>query len=382
MTIRRRHLAAAAVAATGLAATVMAVTAAGPAQAQPAAAKPPGWRIVGLIGDSDLYLPALVAVSPSEAWVGGSQSEPGGTGPVLDEIANGELHNAAPPGGNGVFVNDLSAAGPDDVWATEANAPTVLHLGEHGLSAHSLAIGGDDILTNGVAAVSTKSTWVFTYDFSTKTSYSIHYNGKSWTQRALPYTIDGDSDALVSGTSDSNIWALSFSGPGGAADALHYNGRRWRRTYFPSHLAPAGYSVYPEGIYAQSPSNVWAALYSNGSTVKKLRYGPVLLLHWNGRRWSKITGTLPTAALTGAMTSDGHGGLWLYGLTTQTSGVFLHYSGRRFRAYKVPTARASHQVITVTALSEVPGTHTVMATGSVNVDFVADSGAAVLEYTP
>jgi hypothetical protein len=350
---------------------------AAPAQASVAATH--RWYIAKMIGTRDVFLDDMTAASASDTWLGGSQGS-SGTTPVLDQLSHGKLKTVVAPGGGAVFVDDLSALSASDVWATEANAPFVLHLGPRGWSRHSLAIGSDDILISGVIAVSTKSVWVLDYDFSTKTYYSYHDNGKTWSQRKLTYNIDGDNDeGLVSGTSNSNIWGLSFTGPGGAANAVRYNGKKWLLTKFPTGLAPAGYTLYSKGIYAQSPTNVWASLYSSGKTG----YGPLILLHWNGKRWSKITGKLPKAALQGPMTSDGHGGLWLYGSTPNgLAGLFLHYSRGHWTTYKEPTARASHQIVDVLGLALLPGTSSVQAVGNIAPTFGGDSGAAVLEYTP
>jgi hypothetical protein len=366
------------VAALATAATAAAAPAEARSQPRAATGAARGWRVVKLIGTRNVFLDDMVSVSASDAWLGGSR----GTlaSPVLYQLSRRRLRTVVPPGGAGVFVSDLGALSASDVWATESNAPYVLHLGRRGWSHHSLAIGSDDILIAGVVPVSTKSTWVFDYDFTTKTYYSYHYNGKAWTRRKLPYEIDANTNTeLVSGTSDSNIWALSFTGPGGTANAVRYNGKKWLVTKFPSGLAPVGYTLYTSGIYAQSPTSVWAALYSSG----KHGYGPLVLLHWNGTRWSKITGRLPAAALQGPMTSDGRGGLWLYAYTRSgLGGLFLHYSGGHWTTYKAPTARASHQMVDAVGMALVPGSRTVLAVGDLDPTFGGDSGAAVLEYTP
>jgi hypothetical protein len=367
-------------AAAALSALALAAATTGPAQAQPRdrAASPHGWRIIKLMGSTNVFLDDMAAASASDTWLGGSRGSLGT--PVLYQLSRGRLRTVVPPGGGGVFVSNVAALSASEVWATESNAPYVLRLGRRGWSRHSLAIGSDDILISGVVPVSRKSTWVFDEDWTKQTYYSYHYNGKTWTQRKLPYAIDGDTNTgLVSGTSDSNIWALSFTGPGGTANALHYNGKKWLRTKFPSGLAPAGYTLYTSHIYAQSATSVWAVLYSSGKTG----FGPLVLLHWNGSRWSKIGGKLPKAALLGPITADGHGGLWLYARTLSgLGGLFLHYSGGRWTTYKEPTALASHQLVDVSGLALVPGSSAVLAAGSIGLTMGGDFGGAVLEYTP
>jgi hypothetical protein len=370
--------------AVGLSVAALTAAAVTPAQAQPGAGSrhvATGWRVVKLIGTKNVIPTSVAAVSSTDAWIGAARILTASYLPALYQLNRGRLKTVVPAGGAGVFVADVIALSASNVWATEADSPFVLHLGPRGWSRHSLAIGSDDILIAGVVPVSAKSVWVVDYDFTTKIYYSYHYNGKTWIQRKLPYGIDADADeGLLSGTSDSNLWGLSFTGPGGTANAVRYNGKKWLVTDFPAHLAPVGYTLYSKSIYAQSPKSVWATLYSAGKTS----YGPLVLLHWNGKRWSKISGKLPKAVLQGPITSDGHGGLWMYASATNgLSGFFLHYVGGRWSTVKMPTARASHQPVTVLSMDVAPRSQTVFASGEVADEGLGgDAGAAVLQYTP
>jgi hypothetical protein len=46
------------------------------------------------------------------------------------------------------------------------------------------------------------------------------------------------------------------------------------------------------------------------------------LLNWNGRSWSRVAFSLPTAE-TGYVTQDGHGGLWLADIASRRSGAWF-----------------------------------------------------------
>ena len=106
---------------------------------------------------------------------------------------------------------------------------------------------------------------------------------------------------------------------------MRYNGKKWQVIAFPRNLAPKGTTVYSKQILAVSPTSVWATI----STFTAKGVGPVVLLHWNGHQWSKVTGKLPGGTLLGPVASDGHGGAWLFAENkAQTKALLLHYSGR------------------------------------------------------
>jgi hypothetical protein len=374
MTIRRRRLAAAAAAATGLAATVLAVTAAGPiAQAQPAAAKPSGWRIVTLVGGKDVYLDDLAAVSASDIWLGGSQGSTT-TVPVLYQLSHGRLKATTEPKNLDAFVSELSVQPGDasNVWAAEDETPYVLHLGKHGWRRYALRVGSDDVSVAGVVPVSARSTWAFVNDVSADRAYFFHFNGSAWRRQPAPSSFGSDSViGLVSGTAGNNIWALTP-----VTGALHYNGTRWVTTHLPAALTATDH-LAALTVSAQAPGSAWVTMFPSPTTAA----GPVVLAHWNHGRWNRITGKLPAAILQGPITSDGHGGLWLYATTpNRRTGLFLHYSGGRWKSYPVPTA--GHQPITVNGLTLVPGSDEVLAVGPLAATDDSDAGSVVLEFKP
>jgi hypothetical protein len=85
---------------------------------------------------------------------------------------------------------------------------------------------------------------------------------------------------------------------------------------------PAAAALGPQQILALSPMDVWATFSPNRTTG----VATLVLLHWNGKRWSKITGKLPNASLTGAIASDGSGGVWLAAVNAaDTVPLILHF---------------------------------------------------------
>jgi hypothetical protein len=350
------------------AAAIAAVAGMPAAQAKPT----PGWRVIRTFSAKNTGLDSLATLKGGTAWAGGET--PAGL-PVVYHITS-KWRGYVLPGTIGDFVNSISATSPTNVWATHANTPAVAHLTAKGWVEHTFAIGTDQILLSGVVTTSPKDTFVFAYDFATKLAYAYHYDGKHWSQKLIPADADGNSSSgLVSGTSYSNIWALISIG-GTTPASMRFNGKKWQVLKFPGHLAPAKTTVFGRQIYAESPTSVWATIY----TLVGPRVGPVVLLHWNGHKWSKVGGRLPKAALTGPITSDGSGGLWLAAAnTTFTKKLLLHYSRGKWSTIDAPTDLG--KVLTIDQLSLVPGTHSVLGTAIIGLG-LGTAGSAVLKYGP
>jgi len=341
-----------------------------PAQAATSA----GWHILKTFATDNLALSAVAAISGGSAWVGG---ETPAQQPVLYHLVSGKWQEVPLAGSPGTFVNSVSATSPTNVWASLANTPAVVHLTKHGWVPHRFVIGSDQVLLSGVVTTGPTNTWVLAYDFTTKLSYAYHNNGHVWTSQSLPAAATGNSNiGLVSASSAANIWALTYVG--GKSASMRYNGTKWQVIKFPANLVPTSKTLYARQILAESPTNVWAALFV-GSTKG---VGPVLLLHWDGHAWSKVTGKPPAGALSGPIASDGAGGLWLGGYNASgAKEVLLHYSGGHWKSYSMPVATGS-KALALQDLALVPGSRELLGTAVIAPTFGGDSGSAVLRYEP
>jgi hypothetical protein len=337
----------------------------GPGAASAAAG--PGWRVIKVIGTRNVVLRAIAARSAGRAWLGGLRATKFET-PVLYNLAGGRARLTVPAGGNGVGVSSVSADSASNVWAADLGAPIVLRLTKTGWSPRSVAIGEDEVSIAGVVATGRSSAWALAEDITTRRSYAYHYDGKTWQRTRIPYAPDADSQVgIVSGTSDASIWALTFTGKAQTPAAFHYNGSSWVLTRFPASVG----RDQPLQILAESRSDAWV-------TLGSARPAPVLL-HWNGAHWRRVTGRLPHDALLGALSSDGHGGLWLPA-ADGVHEVMLHYAGGHWSPARVPAAGG--KLPDVMAVTLVPGTRTVLATGPIAYGPGGDDGSAVLEYSP
>jgi hypothetical protein len=334
-----------------------------------------GWHVIRTLGGKNSALEAAVAPPGGPGWVGGSSS---GETPVVYHAA-GTWPVSHLAGNAGAFVQSLSATSRTNVWAALENEPAVAYLGSHGWRTHSIAIGSDDLLENGLVTFGPKDTWVFAFDFTAQKTYAWHDTRAGWKRTVVPFDIDAFSNAgEVSGTSDRNIWAIG--GASAISGSLRFNGKKWQAISFPAGIVPSGQTAQPKEILAESRSDVWATVY----TAASKRAGPLVLLHWDGTRWRKVTGKgVPDDALTGPIASDGAGGLWLAAENpAYTRPLLLHYTSRgRWTTDHVPTVGG--KPLEITALASVPGSRRLLATAIVGPGGLGSStSSAVLAYTP
>jgi hypothetical protein len=373
--MRQRPHPAVAAAAAAIAGPALALAALSPAaRAQPDTVHH-GWHVIRVVGGKNSALDAAVAPAGGPGWIGGSSS---GATPVLYHAA-GTWPVTHLAGNAGAFVQSLSATSRTNVWAALENEPAVAYLTSHGWRTHSIAIGSDDLLESGVVTFSPKDTWVFAFDFTAQKSYAWHDTRAGWKRTVVPYEIDAFSNVgEVSGSSDGNIWAIG--GTAGVSGSLRFNGKTWQAISFPAGIVPSGQVAQPKEILAESPSNVWATVY----TAAGKRAGPVVLLHWDGTRWREVTGkNVPDDVLTGPIASDGAGGLWLAAENpAYTRPLLLHYTGRGTWATDQVPADGGKPV-EITALASGPGSRDLLATAIVGAGgFGASTSSAVLAYTP
>jgi hypothetical protein len=127
------------------------------------------------------------------------------------------------------------------------------------------------------------------------------------------------------------------------------------------------------GVFAVSKNSV----YATGNGNQEDDGGPMVLLHWNGRTWSKVAGGLFGFDVQPVQTiaSDGHGGLWIPmgGPEGGSDAHLLHYSGGRLTTAAVPGGPSRTRVATV---ARIPGTSEVLAGG-----FTRAAGNAGLNST-
>jgi hypothetical protein len=105
---------------------------------------------------------------------------------------------------------------------------------------------------------------------------------------ATSYNVTGKL-AGVATASNSSAWAVGSAGPASAPKVLllHWNGKAWSRVTSPSVLTASGELA---AITVLNAKSAWAV-----GTIGGLGTGKnhSLLLHWNGKAWSQVTSPAP-----------------------------------------------------------------------------------------
>jgi hypothetical protein len=360
---RRRVRRAAAITAILLAGTTAAACSAlaGTALAAPV---PPSWHIVKQVHNGPFGgFTAVTAVGRSGGWAFNQ-----GSVPTAWRLSGSTWTQVKFPGQPNEVVVAAGATSATDVWAFTGGGAQSRALRWNGHTwtvqrSFSRQIGG-------AVVIGPSDVWVFGQPYFPGTGLGAwHYNGRTWSQVGSGHGLQGGS-AL--GAND--IWAVD------GADVAHWNGSTWSRTSV-AHLLPAKQLLNNPmltGIFAVSRDNVYAI--GNGDLQDE--GGPMVVLHWNGRQWSKVAagnfgfGVQPLAQAS----SDGHGGLWIPmpGVDGQKS-YLLHYSAGHLSQVTLPGGASR---LSVDAVTLIPGTTSLLGGGDTHA---ADSPgtdvvAVILEF--
>jgi hypothetical protein len=208
----------------------------------------------------------------------------------------------------------------------------------------------------GVAATSGSDAWLVGYNHG---PLIRHWNGAAWTRVPLPAGVRGYVFSGVAATSGTNVWVVMRSAVG-RARFVHWNGQRWGDVGSPD----IGWRYWLFGVAATSARSVWA--------VGWARPG-VLILHWNGLRWTCVLGRgLPAAELT-AVSASSADNAWAVG----KSGIgilALHWNGQSWKQVKIPLPGGATNYLSDVAVIPQSGGAWTVGVGS------TDSGTLMLHW--
>jgi hypothetical protein len=257
------------------------------------------------------------------------------------------------------------------VWAVTTQGQVLHYNGSKWTARQFPGAGGWPSGTfTGVTALSSTDVWVFGGagiggavggTAGPGAGGTLQYNGKTW-----KHWKTGNAVGLfwASAVSPSSIWAVGRL-TSGSNGIVHFTGKTWQDV---SAKALQGVSV--SQIVALSDRNVWAQAWGSNLSV------PVLV-HYDGIRWARIAypkGVWPNSLA--RLISDGHGGLWLVGDSTNKSykPYLFHWSARGAWT----TVNAAPAV--VEGLTAIPGASGLWASGTLTPLSGAGSSAAVWAY--
>jgi hypothetical protein len=222
----------------------------------------------------------------------------------------------------------------------------------------------------GLTVLASNDVWVFGGSGQQQSHGVFHYNGRTWTTVAST-PLGGDA------LSDTNVWAYS----GRTID--HFNGRKWTSVNAARLLPPgnqqafAGAKPFLTGIRALSATDV----YATGEGTDPPHGSPLVLLHFNGRAWSRVVLAKNNTSHTGqGVFPDGKGGLWIPAGDSAGNPALLHYSNGTVTLVTLP-AEASWVPTIADSLSRIPGTSEMLAGGVQYTHGNEQTNSVVLQYS-
>lgn len=234
------------------------------------------WTRMTTNSDGSLFLgeSGVTDTGPGNAWaVGRGLEHWNGTGWTLQAFPDPENPGTLMtiPGNDFGHLDAISADAADDIWVVgHYNDPTVCN----------------------------------TQCTGPQQTFSLHWNGTSWNESAMPQNTDANVQYQfdsVDAIGPSDAWAAGYTDDivSGQLSPLieHWDGTSW--SVVPT---PPGTPDKLTGITSSSPSSVWAV---GASTV----------LSWNGTSWSVVSGADPISSsqLNGVFTKPGMATTWAVG---------------------------------------------------------------------
>ena len=343
-----------AVASTAVASTALVATVAPAAASAASATASSSWRVALKAGGKGREFTAVTATSARNAWAFGNTATDVA---FAYHLSGSAWRKASFPGAVGAAVS-ASASSASNVWAF-CNQKVARY---NGTSWSVLRKFG--YVDSGLA-ISATSDWVFGgATASSRTSSSWHYNGKTWTKIASGSGLTG-----ASALSPGSVWAY------GGKDVAHWNGRAWAKTSV-ARLLPKNTGIsrsFLTGIYAAGARNVYAIGSGGDETVG----GPIVVLHYNGSKWSRVAQKKSPGAPEG-VAPDGRGGLWIP-QDEFIQGSMVHFTHGRLTGAALPYKPAR---LFMKGVAHEPGSAVALAVGFIrkNAEFVEPTAAVIFRY--
>lgn len=363
-----------------------------PAAAGAGTASPGSWRIVEVLRHchaTDSLL-SVTATGPRDAWALG---EPNGSGQGCDadlEHWNGAAwRRVAVPRGTFLstfptFSLPLAASSASDAWIF----PTVVGWSDsysyalqwNGRAWRKLSLPAG-LNVRSAVAFGPRDVWAFGWiskSVAVQVPAAARYDGRAWHVIKMP----GEPEA-VSAPSRRAIWAVGptrttagKSPTGQRIIAMRWSGKTWRVVALPKIRVHSGQAYNTAFAAAVGPRRLWWSYQVTG----RAGYLHAGLLRWDGTRWHHVA--VP-AAITGAgaMTPDGHGGLWVLATVEVNYNEFqywYHYRAGRWGRQLVPSPKGYDNVLF--GLARVPGTTSALAVGEADANQGNGSIAVIARY--
>jgi hypothetical protein len=279
-----------------------------------------------------------------------------------------------PPGSNYSQLTSAVGTGRNEAWAAGyarvGNNPYRVLVEHFTAGAWTIAPSAtipatDTTFLYGLAATGPRDVWSVGSDnnssFTVTNGLIEHWNGSSWARSATASGDPGGSTLVaVSADSPTDAWAVGYSNPLRQAYSPlieHWNGVRWS-VVSGAPAYPASNSDRLEAVAALSPTNVWAL----GVTG---RHPDPVFEHFNGTSWSIVpqpAGGYDT--FLDAISARASNDIWAVGGTQVTNTLIEHWDGTAWHIVPSPNITGPGSVLnSLTGVSAL-GAGDVWAVGS------------------
>lgn len=262
----------------------------------------------------------FAVLSPTDAWaVGTSDRAIDGHWETREQSLvmrwNGIAWSSVPspspsagdtPSATRVYLNAVAASGPDDAWAVGSHddyGSEGLHVGSHVLALHwdgeswtdsdmpipsdiSAVQGASGDRLHDVVSFAADDTWMVGSWFVAESDgtvrwpgAAIHWNGSGFEVHEMPMVAEDEQQAMlgVDGVATDDLWVV---GAGGGSQIYHWDGGNW--THVPGP-AP-GVENELHDVEAIASDDVWAGGWWRDEWWVQYPF----ITHWDGVSWSEV----------------------------------------------------------------------------------------------
>ena len=325
---------------------------------------------------SHLELNGVAAISPNNVWAVGSEtSNTLYSGPIsaLIEHWDGTRWKIVPGADAGALARSiarnvtvtgttfasLAAISADDIWAAgsmyvaEKSAVVNHSLIEHWDGKKWQVVTGPDSAIQGsflenVQAVSANDVWAVGFAIPANvvpfaiTPLVEHWDGSRWSLMSMPASFQGAFLYAVSAVSPNDVWIAGSLSAGASEGPLlaHWNGQSWQTSTLPDALVGSASDLL--ALKAISTNDVWAVGGLASGTINDRRATPMMIMHWDGRRWNATPE--PAGASLQAIAASNSRDVWAVGKSVTNQALVEHWDGQRWSS--IPQSQHRSAILT------------------------------------
>jgi hypothetical protein len=248
-------------------------------------------------------------------------------------------------------LKSVAGTSASDVWAVGYASTTGSVSGSEAIAAHwdgvewlpvELPSPGPLTRLYDVATLSPIDAWavgsVGEYGRKTVRTLTLHWDGSTWFHVPSPNAVNDTNDLLaVAAVSPDDVWAGGYFEDtvkcNGCRQALllHWDGREWTRVESPALPVKENVSGYNtiESFAVISNNDIWAVGESS-----EVGTGP-LAIHWNGVEWKRAVFPRVQGVLQG-VTALAHDDVWAVGDDRAGGTLMMHWDGTTWTVVPSP----------------------------------------------